>query len=84
MIVGVHIVCDGSRRRVVERDEIGNDARERGAGLRGIQIADMLADEDLLPHTQRDGILQMRSHRENRGHFLLQHHRQRGVTPRAA
>ena len=39
--------------------EVGNHPAEGFAGLLGFEVADVLADEGLGTHCQRDGVLQM-------------------------
>jgi len=52
---------DDGRRRLVEALEVGNDAPESLESLVRLQVADVLTDEDLRPHRERDGVLQMRA-----------------------
>ena len=61
----MQIVGDGDRRGLVEAQEVGDDPLEGGQGLGRLQVADVLADEDLTPDAEGDGVLQMRAHGQN-------------------
>ena len=50
---------------VVKLLEIGDDAAKGGVRLFGFQVADVLADENLIADRKRDGVFEMRSHCQN-------------------
>ena len=57
---------DDLRLGLVKLFKIGDDAAEGGMGLLRFQIADVLADENLVADRKRDGIFQMRANGQNR------------------
>ena len=66
-IIRVRVGGDDGRCGVVEPLEVGDDAAEGLEGLVGFQVADVLADEDLRPHGEGDGVLQMGADGEDVG-----------------
>ena len=56
---------DDLRHGPVKFFEIGNNAAEGGMGLLRFQIADVLADENLVADREGNGILQMRANSQN-------------------
>ena len=64
-IIRVQIGGDDFRLGVVKFFKIGDDAAEGGMRLLRFQIADVLADENLVADGQRDGIFQMRANGQN-------------------
>ena len=65
-IIRVQIGGDDLRFRVVKLFKIGDDAAEGVVRRLGFQIADVLADENLVADGKRDGVLQMRADGQNR------------------
>ena len=68
-IIRVQIGGDDLRFGLVKFFKIGNDAAEGGMGLLGFQIADVLADENLVADRERDGVFQMRANGQNISEF---------------
>jgi len=64
-IIRMQIGGDDLRFGLVKFFKIGNDAAEGGMGLLRFQIADVLADENLVADCQRHRVLQMRSYCQN-------------------
>ena len=56
---------DDLRFGFVKFFKIGDDAAEGGVRLLRFQIADVLADENLIADRKRDGVLQMRANGQN-------------------
>ena len=61
----MQIGSDDLRLGFVKFFEIGDDAAEGGVRLFRFQVADVLADENLIADRKRDGVFQMRAHRQN-------------------
>ena len=64
-IIRVQIRGDDFRFRIVKPFKIGDDAAEGIVRRLRFQIADVLADENLVSDGQRDGIFQMRADGQN-------------------
>ena len=64
-IIRVQIGGDDFRSRVVKLFKISDDAAEGVVRRLRFQIANVLADENLIPDGQRDGIFQMRADGED-------------------
>ena len=56
---------DGLRLGVVKLLEIGDDTEEGSVCLFRLQIADVLADENLIADRKRDRVLEVRSNSQN-------------------
>ena len=80
----MQIVRDGHRRGLVHLQEVGDDAFERSHRLRRLQVADVLADEDLPAHAQRHGVFQVRAYGQDCRDFIAQKHRERRIAARPA
>ena len=66
----MEVMGDGDRSGRIQAQKVGDDPLEGGQGRCVLQIADMLADEDLAAHTESDRIFQVRADREEGGQFL--------------
>ena len=64
-IIRMQVGGDDLRFRFVKPLEIGDDAAERGMGLLRFQIADVLAEENLIADRERDSVFQMRADGQN-------------------
>ena len=56
-VIGMRVGGDNRGASFIERLKVGNDPAKGLAGLVGFQVADVLADEDLGPHRERDSVL---------------------------
>src|SRR5579871_988915 len=79
-IIRMEIAGDRLRLEAIESAEIGDGALERSARLERIEIADMLAEEDVLADGDRHCVLQMPADREYRGQIAGYANPQRGVS----
>ena len=68
----------------VERLQIVDRLAEGGAGLRTLQVADVLAEEHLVPDRQGDRVLQVGATPDDAGEGGVQVDRQRRIAPGAA
>src|SRR5579862_2066088 len=68
----------------VEATEIVNGAPESMAGFERFQIADVLAEEDIVAHRNRDCVLEMSAHGEDRRKFPADANAERSVAARTA
>jgi hypothetical protein len=66
----------------IQAAQIADSAFERLAGFDGIQVADVLAEEDLRSYGYGDCILQVCADRQNRPKNAVYPHRQRSVAAR--
>ena len=64
-IIRMQIGGDDLRFGVVKFFKIGDDAAEGGVGRLRFQIADVLADENLVADRKGHGVFQMRAHGQN-------------------
>jgi hypothetical protein len=83
----VQIRHDDLRRRRVETGQIRGGATKGGGGLLGFQVADVLAEKDLIAHRQRHRVLQMRASGKDAprsARRVSRWHGQRSETARAA
>ncbi len=84
VIVGMPIARHHGGRPREKCGQIGGGPAESVEGERRLQVADVLAQADLVVHGERHGVLQMPANREDGPQRLLDEHRQRRITARAA
>ena len=80
----MQVVGDGNGLGLVQAQEVGDDALEGMHGFGGFQIADVLADEDLVANAESDSVFEMRAHSEDGGDGSGEGNRQRGVAASTA
>ena len=83
-IAGMRVARHGLGRDIVERGQIPADPAEGFVRGGRFQIADVLADEDIVPEAERNGVFQMRAHGQHRIERLGDVNGQGRVTARAA
>ena len=81
-VVGMEIGDDLRRFRAVQIAERDDDALEGVAGLRRLEVPNMLADKHTATDAEPDRILQMCADGQRRLDCLRQHHGQRCIPPR--
>ncbi len=65
-VVGMQVANNGLGLEAVEAAQIINCAFERQTSFERFEIANMLADKNVIAHTDRDGVLEMTSYGQNR------------------
>src|SRR5208283_1608465 len=83
-IVGMEIAGNGLGLETVEAAEIGNGALEGAASLERIEVADVLAEKNVLADGNGDGVLQMAADGEHGRQAVAHANAERGVATGAA
>ena len=83
-VVRMSIGCQIGRGMFIKPGQAVNCLPESILGCFSFQVTDMLTDECLLPDRRRDGVFEVRPHRQGRGESVRQHYRQGRIAPGAA
>ena len=81
-VVGVGVTRHGSGLVLVDALQVADHLVECFERLRCLEIADVLAHEDVAADRNGDCVLEMGAHREHRRGFVLHPHRERSVAAR--
>src|SRR5579864_8628829 len=79
-VVGMQITGHDLGFKTVEATQVIDGFFEGGPGFEGFEIADVLAEKNVLAHANSDGILGMAAYGEHRRQALGDANAQRGVT----
>ncbi len=82
-IAGVEVVRDEGGARLVQPQEVRDDAPEGVHGFGSLEVSDVLGKEDVAAEPERHRRLHVRAHGEDDRQLLGHEHGQRGISPGA-